>query len=120
MRILLTGGGTGGHFYPIIAVAEEIKELVKDKRLLEPEIFYLAPTPYDESLLYEQGIIYKKIRAGKLRRYFSFLNLFDVFKTGWGVLTAVWTVYRLYPDVIFGKGGYASFPVLFAGKLLHI
>jgi UDP-N-acetylglucosamine--N-acetylmuramyl-(pentapeptide) pyrophosphoryl-undecaprenol N-acetylglucosamine transferase len=120
MRILFTGGGTGGHFYPIIAVAEALRDLVKEKRLLEPELFYMAPTPYDESVLYEQSITYKKIRAGKIRRYFSILNFFDLFKTGWGVLTAIWQVYRLYPDVVFGKGGYASFPVLFAARILGI
>ena len=120
MRILLTGGGTGGHFYPIIAVAEEINNLVKEKRLLAPELYYMSPTIYNEGLLFERGIKYKKTSAGKLRRYFSILNFFDLFKTGWGCLKALWSVYRLYPDVVFGKGGYASFPVLFAAKVLRI
>lgn len=120
MRILFTGGGTGGHFYPIIAVAQEVNKLIKDKRLLAPELYYMAPEPYDEGQLYEQNMIYKRVRAGKLRRYFSLLNIFDIFKTAWGILTAMWTVYRLYPDVVFGKGGYASFPVLLAAKLLRI
>ncbi|MBX4195475.1 undecaprenyldiphospho-muramoylpentapeptide beta-N-acetylglucosaminyltransferase [Candidatus Parcubacteria bacterium] len=120
MRILFTGGGTGGHFYPIIAIAEELKQLVKDNRLIEPEFFYMSPTPYNESVLFEHGIEYRKVRAGKLRRYFSILNFFDFFKTGWGVISALYKVYRLYPDVVFGKGGYASFPVLMAAKILRI
>lgn len=120
MRILFTGGGTGGHFYPIIAVAEELKKIVKEKRLLEAELFYMAPTPYNESTLFETGITFKKVSAGKMRGYFSILNFFDIFRTGWGVLVAIYKVYRLYPDVIFGKGGYASFPVLLAAKILHI
>lgn len=120
MRILFTGGGTGGHFYPIIAVAEDIKALAKEKRLLEPELFYMAPTPYNESILFEQSIVYKKVQAGKMRRYFSLLNFFDLWKTAWGVMSAIYKVYRLYPDVIFGKGGYASFPVLMAGRILGI
>ncbi len=120
MRILFTGGGTGGHFYPIIAVAEAIKALAKEKRLLEPELFYMAPTPYNESILFEQSIVYKKVQAGKMRRYFSILNFFDLWRTAWGVVSAIYKVYRLYPDVIFGKGGYASFPVLMAGRILGI
>ena len=39
MKILLTGGGTGGHFYPVIAIAEELNELAKEYRLLLPELF---------------------------------------------------------------------------------
>ncbi|MHB1330780.1 MAG: undecaprenyldiphospho-muramoylpentapeptide beta-N-acetylglucosaminyltransferase [Minisyncoccota bacterium] len=120
MRILLTGGGTGGHFYPIIAVAQELKNLTKEKKLLEPELFYMAPTPYNESILFEQSITYKKIQAGKLRRYFSLLNVVDLFRTVVGVLSALYKVYKLYPDVVFGKGGYASFPVLLAARILGI
>lgn len=120
MRILFTGGGSGGHFYPIIAIAEELNSLVKEKRLLKPELFYMSPNPYNPGLLFENGITYKKNSAGKLRRYFSILNFFDLFKTVWGVLVSIIDIYRIYPDVIFGKGGYASFPVLFAGRLLHI
>ena len=120
MRILFTGGGSGGHFYPIISIAEELHNLVKEKKLLELELFYVSPTPYNRGVLFENDIIYKKNSAGKLRRYFSLLNFFDLFKTGWGILVSLALVYKLYPDVIFGKGGYASFPVLVAAYLLRI
>lgn len=120
MRILFTGGGSGGHFYPIISIAEEIHNIVKEKKLLELELFYMSPTPYNAGALFENGIIYKKNSAGKLRRYFSILNFFDLFKTGWGILTSLFQIYKLYPDVIFGKGGYASFPVLVSARLLRI
>ena len=120
MRILFTGGGTGGHFYPIISIAEELKSLAKEKRLLEPELFYMSPTPYNPGVLFETGITYKRNSAGKLRRYFSILNFFDLFKTGWGIIVSLLQVYRLYPDVIFGKGGYASFPALVAARILRI
>jgi UDP-N-acetylglucosamine--N-acetylmuramyl-(pentapeptide) pyrophosphoryl-undecaprenol N-acetylglucosamine transferase len=120
MRILFTGGGTGGHFYPIIAVAEEINNIVKEKRLLEPELFYMSPNPYNQGLLFENNITYLSTSAGKLRRYFSILNFFDLFKTGWGILTSLFRMYRLYPDVVFSKGGYASFPVVVAARILRI
>jgi len=120
MRILFTGGGTGGHFYPIVSIAEELNSLTKEKKLLELELFFMSPTPYNPGVLFENGIIYKKNSAGKLRRYFSILNFFDLFKTGWGILVSIVQVYRLYPDVIFGKGGYASFPVLVAARILRI
>lgn len=120
MKILLTGGATGGHFYPLIAVAEEIHTIVKEDRLLPPELYYLAPTPYNERALFEQGIVYKSVSAGKIRRYFSPLNIIDVFKTAWGIVKAVIEVFKIYPDVIFSKGGYASFPSVLAGRLFRI
>jgi UDP-N-acetylglucosamine--N-acetylmuramyl-(pentapeptide) pyrophosphoryl-undecaprenol N-acetylglucosamine transferase len=120
MKILFTGGGTGGHFYPIIGVAEAINDLVKKERLLPPELYYMAPTPYDARALFENNIIYKPNSAGKIRRYFSLLNFVDIFKTGWGVITSTYAVFKIYPDVVFGKGGYASFPALFAARILRI
>ncbi|MGB3921746.1 MAG: UDP-N-acetylglucosamine--N-acetylmuramyl-(pentapeptide) pyrophosphoryl-undecaprenol N-acetylglucosamine transferase [Minisyncoccia bacterium] len=120
MRILFTGGGSGGHFYPIVAIAEELNNLVKEKKLLGLELFYMSYTPYNAGILFEHGIVYKKNSAGKMRRYFSILNFFDLFKTAWGIFVSIIQVYRLYPDIVFGKGGYASFPVLFAARLLRI
>ena len=120
MKILFTGGGTGGHFYPIIAVAQEINIIVKEQRLLEPSLYYLAPDPFDEQLLFQNNITFKKSPAGKMRRYFSILNLFDIFKTGWGIVKATFQVFFIYPDVIFSKGGYASFPTVLAAKLFRI
>jgi UDP-N-acetylglucosamine--N-acetylmuramyl-(pentapeptide) pyrophosphoryl-undecaprenol N-acetylglucosamine transferase len=120
MKILFTGGGSGGHFYPIIAIAEEINQLAKEHRLIGLELFYMSNSPYNEGLLFEHNVTFKKNTAGKMRIYFSLMNIIDLFKTGWGVLVSLWTIFTIYPDVIFGKGGYASFPALLAGKLLRI
>lgn len=120
MRILFTGGGTGGHFYPIISIAEAIHEIAREKKLVDLELYYMSHTPYDAGVLYENGIIFTKNSAGKLRRYFSIKNFLDLFKTGWGIIVSVYKVYKLYPDVVFGKGGYASFPALLAARILRI
>ncbi len=120
MKILFTGGGSGGHFYPIIAIAEEVNQLARENKMIGLELFYMSHSPYNEGLLFEHNITFKKNTAGKMRIYFSLMNILDMFKTGWGVLTSLWTIFNMYPDVIFGKGGYASFPALLAGKLLRI
>jgi len=120
MKIVFTGGGTGGHFYPIIAIAEEIRAIIKENKLLEPKLYYIAPTPFDARALYENNIKFKKSPAGKIRRYFSVLNFFDIFKTGIGIVKTIFQIFMIYPDVVFSKGGYASFPTVFAAKFFHI
>ena len=120
MKILLAGGGTGGHFYPIIAVAESLKKIVKEEKFIDAQIYYMAPSPYDERLLFENGIAFRRSYAGKIRRYFSIKNIFDYFATAIGVVKAIFAVWSIYPDVVFGKGGYASFPPLLAARLLRI
>lgn len=124
MKILFTGGGSGGHFYPIIAIAEELNALIKESHLLRPEIYYMSTEPYNEGLLFENNMVFQKVSAGKIRRKKSLgnmiLNFFDLFSTFFGTLGALWRIFIIYPDVIFGKGGYASFPALFAAKILRI
>ncbi len=120
MKILFTGGGTGGHFYPIIAVAQSVYEKAKERKILTPQLYYMAPSQYNPRALFDNDIEFVSVPAGKIRRYFSLLNLTDMFKTAFGVLQAIIKLYRIYPDVVFGKGGYASFPALFAARLLRI
>jgi UDP-N-acetylglucosamine--N-acetylmuramyl-(pentapeptide) pyrophosphoryl-undecaprenol N-acetylglucosamine transferase len=120
MKILLTGGGTGGHFYPIIAVAEALRKYADEKQLQNFELYYMAPEPYDKAMLDRLDIVFVPVATGKMRRYFSLANFFDLFKTGFGVLKALFKIFMIYPDVVFGKGGYVSFPALFAASILRI
>jgi len=120
MKILFTGGGTGGHFYPIIAVAEALNDMTRERKILEPKLYYAAPDPYDKEMLLAQNITFVPTAAGKRRTYFSILNFFDLFKTAWGVFRSILRIFFLYPDVVFGTGGYASFPTLLAARLFRI
>jgi UDP-N-acetylglucosamine--N-acetylmuramyl-(pentapeptide) pyrophosphoryl-undecaprenol N-acetylglucosamine transferase len=119
MKIVLTGGGTGGHFFPLIAVAEEliIKVSTSAKDL---ELYYVADKPFDTALLETLHIKFVEIPAGKRRLYFSIQNFFDLFKIAWSVPVAIVKLFSIYPDVVFSKGGYAAFPVLFAARFLGI
>ncbi|MEQ1665707.1 MAG: glycosyltransferase, partial [Bdellovibrionales bacterium] len=120
MKILFTGGGSGGHFYPIIAVAEKLNKILEREKIAHVELFYMSTEAYNERLLYDNKITFIPVTAGKMRAYFSVQNFFDIFKMGWGVLRAIFQMFSLYPDVVFGKGGYPSFPVLFAARLFRI
>lgn len=124
MKIVLTGGGTGGHFYPIIAVAQEINRIAKENRLLKPELHFMSIDPYNEALLFENNITFEKITSGKIRRNgglnSNILNFIDLWKIFFGSLMAIWRMFIIYPDVVFGKGGFSSFPAILAARLLFI
>lgn len=120
MKILFTGGGSGGHFYPIIAVAEKLNKQFAAEKIAQSELYFMSTEPYNERLLFDNKIVFKRVTAGKMRAYFSIKNFFDLFKTAWGVLKAFFQMFALYPDVVFGKGGYASFPILVAARFFRI
>lgn len=119
MKIVFTGAG-GGHFYPLIAVAEKIKKEVQIQQIFEAEMFFFSDKPYNQALLDKYNIKFEKIPAGKMRLYFSLENFFDPLKVVAGFIVALAKLFSIYPDVVFTKGGYASLPVVFAAKILFI
>ena len=120
MKVVFTGGGTGGHFYPAIAIAEAVRDLARERRLIEPRLYYFAPTPFDEDALFENSIVFVRIPAGKMRRYRSFKNITGFLATGTGFLMALSALFRIFPDVIVSKGGYGSVPTVLAARVLGI
>ncbi|HPK14135.1 MAG TPA: UDP-N-acetylglucosamine--N-acetylmuramyl-(pentapeptide) pyrophosphoryl-undecaprenol N-acetylglucosamine transferase [Candidatus Paceibacterota bacterium] len=120
MKILLTGGGTGGHFYPLIAIAERLSEIAAERKIIGLKLYYMSDTPYDKRALFENRITFVQIPAGKMRLYFSIKNIFDVVKTAMGAFFGLVSMFFIYPDVVISKGGYAAFPAVFAAKFLKI
>lgn len=119
MRIVFVGGGTGGHFYPLMAIAEAVRK--KDRQGGAPsDLFYIGPNPYQQEALDRLDIRFVRCPAGKKRNYFSLANYFDIFVTAFGLLVAVWKLLWLYPDVVMSKGGYTSVPVVLAAAFLRI
>lgn len=117
-RIVLVGGGSGGHFYPLIAVAQKLYERNAQQERLD--LVYMGPHPYSKETLDANGIRFVSCPAGKRRKYASILNVFDFFKVFVGIFVALWKLYFLYPDVVFSKGSYTSVPVVIAAWLLRI
>lgn len=120
MKILFAGGGSGGHFFPIIAVAEALNELADKEKIAGLQMYYMSDSPMDKDLLFKTGISYIEVKTGKIRTYDSPKNLSDKFKTFFACIIATWKMFFLYPDVVFGKGAYGSFPALFAARILRI
>jgi len=120
MKIAFTGGGTGGHFYPLIAVARALKKIAETEHIAKLELFFMSDNAYETGVLSRENIKFINVPAGKARRYFSLQYLPDTLKAAAGLFWAFWRLYFLLPDVIFSKGGYASFPVLFWARFLKI
>ncbi len=120
MKVILTGGGTGGHFYPLMAVAEELNNIIDSENLADTRLYYVADKPYNKKLLYENSITFKQVSAGKLRLSFSLQVIPDLIKAAVGVFQAILVVFSIFPDVVFSKGGYVAFPTVFAARLLGI
>ena len=122
MRIVLTGGGTGGHLFPLVAVSRKINELAKVSNLGEAEMYYLGPGLFLESSLEreEMNFHYSVLITGKWRRYWSIKNFIDIFKIFAGFLEALWKLLVIMPDAIFSKGGYGSVATVLAGWLYRI
>lgn len=108
MKILLTGGGTAGHAWPVILVA---KSLQKNKRV---EILYVGSRQgIEKKLAKDFSIPFRAIFSGKKRNYFSFLNFWDIFKIILGAIQAFFILLFFRPKVIFAKGGYVTVPIIF-------
>ncbi len=120
MKILFTGGGSGGHFYPIIAVIDAVDDVAAERRLVDVVKHYMASSPYDEKKLFDRQVYFHQVPAGKMRAYFSPLNVIDAIKTGIGILKALIEVYTIYPDVVFSKGGKDSIPSTLAARFFRI
>ena len=119
---VFAGGGTGGHIYPGLAVADEVRSLSK-KNGVEVRLVWLGNSAgMDKDLVEKSGSVdrFIGIPSGKLRRYFSFKNFTDFFKIFAGFLKSFFVLLKLKPDVLFSKGGFVSVPPCIAASLLKI
>lgn len=113
-RVLLTGGGTGGHIFPLVAVARALKRKDAEAAFLGPEEFPL------DALRAEGVRVQTIVPAGKFRRYLSLENLSDALRLPRAYLQARRFVRSWHPDIVFGKGGYGSLAPVIASSRAHL
>ena len=113
MRLLLAGGGTGGHLFPAVALAEELKDEEPDAEIL----FVGTERGIESRVLPELGFPLEHIRIE------GFVGKSAVKKLGFflmlvrSVVQSLRILKRFRPEVVVGVGGYASAPVLLAARL---
>jgi UDP-N-acetylglucosamine--N-acetylmuramyl-(pentapeptide) pyrophosphoryl-undecaprenol N-acetylglucosamine transferase len=130
MRILFTGGDTGGHVFPIIAVKREMDKILKGyekyskdlpKKVLDAEYRFVGGEIGEKKeILEREKIKTKKIISLKWRRYFSFENFVDILKAPIALLQSLFAVWVFMPDAIFSKGGPGSLFIIITGWLYRI
>ncbi len=113
IRVALTGGGTGGHVFPIVAVAQEIKRLDPDAQFL----WIGSKNGPEAEVAKKADIAFKAVATGKLRRYFSLANIVDGAKVPVGTAQAHAALGGFQPHVVFSKGGFVSYPTVTAAWL---
>ncbi|MEA2097915.1 MAG: undecaprenyldiphospho-muramoylpentapeptide beta-N-acetylglucosaminyltransferase [Patescibacteria group bacterium] len=143
MKILLTGGGSGGHLIPLLGIVFELRKICNDcnktpqpeacpalryEGTMEPtsttstdlEFLLIAPVSDFNKSVSDAGIKIKTIKAGKLRRYFSWENFKDILKIPVGIIQSLYYIHRFKPDAVFSKGGFASIPPVIASWILKV
>jgi len=120
MRILFTGGGTGGHIYPIVAVTEELQKIAANSGA-KLDLRYFGVAGIFRKLLVQNGVRVSNIFSSKLRRYPDIQNVIDLtILLPLSFIQALWKVFWFMPEVLFSKGGPGSLPVVLACKFYRV
>lgn len=112
MRVLVSGGGTGGHIYPALAVATLLANEY------HAEILYLGSDDgLETEVIPAAGFPFAAIKAGKLRRYISWRTLTGLARVPIGLGQAIEIVRKFRPHVAFTSGGYVAVPAGLAARI---
>lgn len=124
MRVLVTGGGSGGHVSPALATIQKLKEKISDL-----EVLYLGGRlgmegsrgrSIEQKIFPSTNIPHKFIHAGKLQRRFNLSTPFLLLGVIPGFFEAFYFILSFKPDVVFSTGGFVTVPVVFAAWLLRV
>ena len=128
LTVAFAGGGTGGHIYPGLAVADSLREKFSQAGRQAKIIWLGSLSKMDREIVLnsadKNGAAsvdkFYGIPSGKLRRYFSIQNFFDLFKIFFGFVAAFFILLRNRPALLFSKGGFVSVPPCLAARILGI
>jgi UDP-N-acetylglucosamine--N-acetylmuramyl-(pentapeptide) pyrophosphoryl-undecaprenol N-acetylglucosamine transferase len=119
-KIIFTGGGSGGHTMPALAMINGLKKYAL-KNDINFDILYLGSHDgIEKSVALKNGINYKSISTGKLRRYFSLKNISDIIRILKGLLECRSIIKKFKPDILVSTGGFVSVPPVISAKKCRV
>lgn len=116
MRLVVVGGGTGGHLFPGIAVARGLQARLAESRVL----FIGTERLVDQQNLVDQGFELATLACGGVKGLGGFRRIHNLLRLPGAVLAALRLLRDFRPDLVFGVGGYVTGPVLVAARLLRV
>ena len=116
MRVVVSGGGTGGHIYPALALVREIQKTNKDASFL----YIGSKNGLEKNLVTRENIPFEAIEISGFKRKISFDNVKTIGKFLKGVSHCKRVLKDFKPDVVIGTGGYVCGPVVYAAARLGI
>ncbi|WP_066502060.1 undecaprenyldiphospho-muramoylpentapeptide beta-N-acetylglucosaminyltransferase [Abyssisolibacter fermentans] len=116
MRVLITGGGTGGHIYPALAIAKKMKKEINDIDLL----YVGTEHGMEADIIPREGFKFKTIRVEGFRRKLSLGTIKTINKLFVGMNDARKIVNNFKPDIVIGTGGYVCGPIVMTAALKKI
>lgn len=116
MRVLITGGGTGGHINPALAVAQKVKHENPSDAIL----YVGSKNSLESELVPKEGFEFKSVTAKYLKRKITLENIKTLFASAKGVMESFKIINEFKPDIVVGTGGYVCGPVVLAAHLKKV
>jgi len=120
IKIIFTGGGSGGHTMPAVSLINEIKTIYSSTDIILSVLYIGSKDGVEKDITTKNNINYLSISTGKLRRYFSVKNFIDFFKILKGLFQSFKIIKNFKPDLLFSTGGFVSVPPVIAAKLRKV
>ena len=116
LRVIISGGGTGGHIYPGIAIANKLQELHPNVEI----IFVGVKNRIETKIVPKEGYPLKTVYVKSFPRKLGAKTIFFFFSLFIGLVQSIFFLLRQKPHIVIGTGGYVSYPVVYAAQLLGI
>lgn len=116
MKVLISGGGTGGHIYPALSILKQIEEQEADSQFL----YIGSQNGLESGIVRKSDIPFKSIEISGFKRKLSSDNIKTIIRFLKGVRIARQYIHQFKPDVVIGTGGYVCGPVVYAAAKMKI